>query len=157
MENRDKKTRKLIEEVKKDLESSTCCTLGEREDYGEDWLNVYRLEEKKFSELYVPIEIYFNLREKTISLRFELSLGLLDLGKNNNIKKIANWLREYADYIEAKEKEILELGYYTEQTVIDGIHPIYFFYRKDFPLDQVGELVKEAKNLIENVWIIGVL
>ena len=153
----EKKMLELVDAVKKGLEAHTCFTLGEQEDYGEDWLHIYRLREKECSELYVPIEVYFNLRDKTISLRFELSLGLLDVGRNNTIKRIADWFREYAHYMELREQEILKLGYYLDQTVIDGIHHIYFYYRKDFPFDQVEEVVKEAEKLIEDVWVIGVI
>lgn len=143
--------------VKKGLETNTSFTLEEKEDYGEELLHIYRLQEKEYSELYVPIEIYFNFLDKTISLRFELFLGLNEVGRNKTIKGMAEWLRDYADYIEVREQEILDRGYYLDTTVIDGINHIYFFYRKDFSLNQVKEVVEEAKKLIEKVWVIGVV
>ncbi|MFB0561162.1 MAG: hypothetical protein ACETWM_08095 [Candidatus Lokiarchaeia archaeon] len=157
MKKLDEKMLEQLHAVKKGLETNTSFTLEEKEDYGEELLHIYRLQEKEYSELYVPIEIYFNFLDKTISLRFELFLGLNEVGRNKTIKGMAEWLRDYADYIEVREQEILDRGYYLDTTVIDGINHIYFFYRKDFSLNQVKEVVEEAKKLIEKVWVIGVV
>lgn len=157
MKKLDEKMLELLQAVKKGLEANTSFTLGEKEDYGEELLHIYRLQEKEYSELYVPIEIYFNFLDKSISLLFELSLGLNEVGRNKTIKRIAEWLRNYADYIEIREGEILDRGYYLDTTVIDGINHIYFFYRKDFSLNQVYEVVKEVQKLIEEVWVIGIV
>ena len=46
----------------------------------------------------------------------------------------------------------MELGFYLEESVVDGIHHIYFRYQKDYFFDEVGEFLKCAKKLVEEVW-----
>jgi hypothetical protein len=150
-ENLDENIRKVIDAVKKGLEASADCTLV-REDTGSRRSHVYRFESKKLPRFYVPIEVRFRPRSETICLRFELSLGLHEAGEDESPEKIADWYEEYADYMEAREQQILNLGFDLEESNVDGIHHIYFRYEKCFSFNELDDFLKFSKKIVEEVW-----
>ncbi|MEM2135675.1 MAG: hypothetical protein QXG44_12545 [Candidatus Jordarchaeaceae archaeon] len=147
--NLDENFRKVLDTVKKELEANTDYSLV-KEHVRHKWLHVYRLEEKKPGS-YVPIEVHFNLLEESLHLCFELSLGLHIMEEMDSIEELAQFYQDYADYMESREQEILELGFYLEDSHIQNIHHIYFYYQKDFAFNEVEELVNYTKKLLEKV------
>ncbi len=150
-ENLDENTRKVIDAVRKGLEADADCTL-EREDTCSRRSQVYRFESKKLSGFYVPIEVCFHPRSEAICLRFELSLGLHEAGEDETPEKVADWFEKYADYMEASEQQILELGFDLEESNVDGIHHIYFRYEKCYSYKELEDFLKFSKKLVEEVW-----
>jgi len=140
----------VIRAVRKRLRDVDCDLAGE-DAYGE-WTHVFRLEYKPYSGWYIPVEVRFNSREGVMSLFFELSLGLGEAGEEETPEKVADWFKRYADYMEAREQQILSLGFHPEGSDVDGIHHIRFYYRRDYCFDEVEKLVRCAKKIVEEVW-----
>jgi hypothetical protein len=144
--------RKLEDAVRKALEANTKYTIGEAEDTGSDVFYIFWIRENRPNSVFIPIEVQFDLEKEIMSLRYELSLGLGDID-GKSVKDIANFFRGYAEDIEERESEILDLGFPLKDSFIDGIHHIYFYYQKDYSFNQVSELVKDAKRLLESgIW-----
>ncbi|MEM3564747.1 MAG: hypothetical protein QXR19_16065 [Candidatus Jordarchaeaceae archaeon] len=145
--------RKLETEIRRALEANTDYTLDEAEDTGSDVFYMFWIKEKPPCSVLVPVEVQFDLEKGFMSLRYELSLGLTDIGDAKSVKEIADFFRGYAEEIEAMEEKILDLGFPLKDSFIDGIHHIYFYYQKDYSFDQVEELVRDAKRLLESdIW-----
>ncbi|MEM2144966.1 MAG: hypothetical protein QW279_06370 [Candidatus Jordarchaeaceae archaeon] len=145
--------RKLETALREAFEANTDFTLGEAEDTGSDVFYIFWIREKRPESVFIPVEVQFDLEKGLMSLRYELSLGLTDIGDAKSVKELAGFFRGYAEDIEEREREILDLGFPLKDVHIDGIHHIYFYYQKDYSFDQVKELVKDANKLLESgIW-----
>jgi len=142
--------REVIRAVRRRLRDVDCDLTG-GDAYGE-WTHVFRLEYKPCSGWYIPVEVCFDQRGRIMSLCFELSLGLGEAGEEETPEKVADWLESYADYMKAREQQILSLGFYLDGSDVDGVHHIRFYYRRDYRFDEVEKLVRCVKKIVDEVW-----
>jgi HEAT repeat protein len=155
-ESAEENLRELREEempkaLKKAFKTSTNLELSDNEEFYDEWVLTYDVK-KKNSKYYLPINVKIDLEQEIFPLCCELWCGLHDVGEDETVKGIADWLRGYANQIRKDAKNLQELGFQIVDKNIDGIHYLNFNYQKDYPPKKINELIKDLEKVVEKVY-----